>query len=482
MRYAASVLALVAALGVAAPDRAAAAAGSVVAAEMSGFGRVVFTFDKPVKARMRATSGVVVVAFDEALTIDISKIAAQVPSYLSVVRIDPDGKTIRFATTRALRTNVIEAGEKIFVDLLPESWQGLPPPLPQDVVENLAVRARTAEEEIRKTQREREKREVRDVQVRVGQGPTFTRLIFDIGQAVPVDIKQDGDQLNIVFDAALRMDARGVRAQLPETVQALDAETVGGQLKIMIGVANKTEMRAFREDDTVIVDFPRPRAANAPAAEAEILVPQAPAGTARAAVEPPRQEAAPKAPPPPVRAISDVSGMLRPQLRKEDGGLTVTVPFRQTPPAAMFMRNDVLWMVFDTKDVIEAIPVPSDVASGVARIDVDRAAGASILRVTLHKAQPVRVLPLSGSSGGGWTAIVGDGGGKGEPVEPIVLRRGVADNGRTILKARMPALGQVVWIDDPDTGDRLGIVTAQGPAHGLAKGQGFVELQAHPSI
>ncbi len=448
---------------------------------MVGYGRVVFTFDKPVKARMRATSGVVVVSFDEGVTLDVSKLAAQVPGYLSVVRIDPDGRSVRFATARTLRANIIEAGEKVFVDFLPDNWQGQPPPLPQDVVEALAKRARTAEEEVRKTQREREKREVRDVTARVGQGPTFTRLIFDIGQSVPVDIQRDGDQLTIVFDAALRMDARGLRAQLPDTVQAFEAESAGGVLKVMIGVANKTEMRAFREDDTVIVDFPRPRAANMSAAEAEIALPAAPADRPTEPQRPgaPAQQPKAERPAAPLRSVSDATSMLRPQLRKAEGGLTVTVPFRQTPPAAVFMRHDVLWMVFDTRDVVEAVAPPAELAGEVARIDVDRVAGASILRVTLTRPQAVR---LALAEGGGWVATVGDGPARGEPSENIVLRRSVAENGRSVLTARLPSLGQVFWLDDPDTGDRMAVVTALAPVHALGKAQGYIELQAQPTV
>ncbi len=483
LRSAVSVLAFAAALSALSPAPARAASGSVAGSEMNGYGRVVFNLDKPVKATMRATSGVVVVAFDESVAVDVGKLAAQLPAYVSVVRIDPDSRTIRFAMNRPLRVNVIEAGEKVFVDFLPESWQGLPPALPQEVVENLARRARAAEEELRKTQRERDKREVRDVVARVGQGPTFARLIFDVGQTVPVDIKQDGDQLTITFDSALRMDARSIRAQLPETVQALEAETSGGVLKVTIGVAHKTEMRAFREDDTVIVDFPRARAANAPAAEAEIVLPAAQeARPAQPAAAPARAEATPKAQaaPPPVRAVSDAAVMLRPVLSRTDGGIVVTAPLRPSPPAAAFLRNDVLWMVFDTKHVIEAVPVPAEFAGDIARIDVDRVAGASILRVTLQKPQAVRFAPAAG--GAGWTATIGDGGGAGEPSEPVILRRAVAENGRTILKARMPPLGQVIWLDDPDTGDRMGVVTAHGPVHGLSKAQAFVELQAQPTI
>ncbi len=475
------MLALAAVLALSAPRAAVAAAGSVSGTEMNGYGRVIFSLDKPVKAQMRATSGVIVVTFDDSLRIDISKLAAQLPAYISVVRLDPDGRTVRFATTRALRVNVIEAGEKVFVDFLPDNWQGLPPPLPQDVVETLARRARVAEEELRKAQREREKREIRDVQARVGRGPTFTRLIFDVGQTVPVDIKRDGDQLSIAFDAALRLNAQGLRADLPGTVQVFDADTSGGMLRVTIGVANGTEMRAFREDDTVVVDFPQPRAAAAPAAEAEIKLPEGPkapepvAQPPAAAVQPRTQPPAP----PPIRAISDVAQSLRPRVQRQDGTTSITLPFRQTPPAAAFLRHDVLWMVFDTRDPIDAIPVPADAASEIARIDSDRAAGASILRITLQQPKAVR---FTQAQGGGWTALLGDAPQPGNPVETVAIERGVALNGRSVLKARMRALGQVVWIDDPDTGDRMAIVTTLGPTQGLPKPQTFVELQAQATI
>jgi tetratricopeptide (TPR) repeat protein len=476
-RSASSILALVAALSCAEP--AAAADGTVLGTEMNGYGRLVFSLNKGVKATLRASSGVIVLSFDEAVNIDLEKLAAQAPSYLSVVRRDPDGRSVRFATTRPLRTNLMEAGEKIFLDLMPESWQGLPPSLPADIVEQLARRARDAEEQLRKTQREREKRELRDMTARVGTGPTFTRLIFDIGQTVPVDISRDGDQLSLLFDAALQFDVAKIRPSLPETVQTFEAETKGGMLKVTIGIANKTEMRAFREDDTVIVDFPKPREA---AKESDIVLPALtkPAAQAQtsdkasgAPSEPPKTQAAP----PPIKSVSDSAATLRPRLTRAGEGIQVQVPFIGPAPAAAFLRNDVLWMVFDTRDLIEAVPVPEDLRGEVARIDVDRAAGASIVRLTLQSAQSVSFNP--GENGIGWVASIGKA--TGRPTEPLLLKRGVADNGRTILTTRLPSLGQIFWMDDPDTGDRLGVVTANGPAHGLSKMQSFVELTALPT-
>jgi len=481
LRQAASLAALALALSFAPP--AAAAEGTVAGAEMSGYGRFIFSLDKGVRAQVRSSSGVIVLSFDEPITVDVQKLSSQTPGYVSVARRDPDGRTLRFATTRPLRTNLMEAGEKIFLDLLPDTWQGQPPPLPADVVENLARRAREAEEQLRKTQRDREKREPRDMAARIGTGPTFTRLIFEAGQTVPVDIKREGDVLTLSFDAALRLDPAKLKPQLPPSVRSIAAETKAGMLKVSIEVAGGAEMRAFREDDTVIVDFPRPRDA-ASESDAAMPAPVKPAqertATAPSAAAPPPAVSAPAqkaaTPPPALRAISDNAAGVRPQFSRAGGGTQILLPFAGSVPAAAFLRNDVLWMVFDSKERIEASPVPEALRQEIARLDVDRAAGASIVRVTLQNPDAVSFNP---GENGGWVASLGKAPAK--PTETLLLRRGVAENGRTILTTKLPSLGQVFWLDDPDTGDRLGVVTALGPAYGQAKAQHFVELTAMPT-
>ena len=108
LRTASSILAILAALACASP--AAAVDATVAASEMNGFGRFVFSFSKDVKAEVRASSGVVVLSFDEQVNVDLQKLASQVPGYVSVIRRDPDGKTIRFATTRPLRAKPPRSG------------------------------------------------------------------------------------------------------------------------------------------------------------------------------------------------------------------------------------------------------------------------------------------------------------------------------------------------------------------------------------
>ena len=68
--------------------------------------------------------------------------------YISAARRDPDGTAIRLALARKLKVNTIPAGEWLFVDLLPENWKGVMPGLPQEVIDELARRAREAERQL----------------------------------------------------------------------------------------------------------------------------------------------------------------------------------------------------------------------------------------------------------------------------------------------------------------------------------------------
>ena len=77
----------------------------------------------------------------------------QASGYVNAARRDPDGAAVRLALNRKVTVNTMAAGEKLFVDLLPEGWTGLPPGLPQEVVEELARRAREAEKKARAQQR-----------------------------------------------------------------------------------------------------------------------------------------------------------------------------------------------------------------------------------------------------------------------------------------------------------------------------------------
>src|SRR6185369_8624311 len=132
------------------------------------------------EADVRLANGIIVIAFKKPVEVSVDKIAVQSAGYVNAARADPDGIAVRLALGRKVTVNSMAAGEKLFVDLLPEGWSGLAPGLPQEVVEDLARRARDAEKKNRQAQQIARQHTAPPVRVRVGVQPTFTRYTFGL--------------------------------------------------------------------------------------------------------------------------------------------------------------------------------------------------------------------------------------------------------------------------------------------------------------
>jgi hypothetical protein len=140
--------ALLLALAFVASPRAAVAQhvkGEVSAAVENGYARLVFLLTEEIDAQVRLANNIVTITFQKPVDIAVDRLAANASGYVAAARRDPDGKAIRLALARKVTMNSMAAGERLFVDLLPEGWAGLPPGLPRDVIEELARRARDAE-------------------------------------------------------------------------------------------------------------------------------------------------------------------------------------------------------------------------------------------------------------------------------------------------------------------------------------------------
>jgi hypothetical protein len=249
-----------AAAWMAAAGAALAAKATVRGAEMAGYGRAVFDFDTLPQASIKVGNGVLVISFDKPVAFATEKLAIELPNYVSAVRVDPDGKAIRFALQRPFKPSMMEAGDKLFVDLLPDTWKGMPPGLPQDVIDQLSKRAKEAEETARMLARKRASEEPKDLPFRVGTTPTFTRVVFEMPQVAPVEMKRSGDIVELVFEAPLRLDAARLKAALPSLVTSVETEPLPGGMKLTLGIPASSDVRGFREDDTYAIDIPTPKA------------------------------------------------------------------------------------------------------------------------------------------------------------------------------------------------------------------------------
>ncbi|AXS41205.1 hypothetical protein D1F64_15715 [Breoghania sp. L-A4] len=249
-----------------AASRVAAAAevlpADVEARAEDGFGRIVLTFrDRSLLPSFdaRISSGVLRIAFENEVDVKVSDIPLALSDYISVARRDPDGTGIRLALKHDLRINTMEAGEKLFIDLLPPNWTGLPPGLPDDVVQELARRAEAALRRVRELeQAQLENRTGPKVELRIGEHPTFTRLVFDWTLRFDSKFIREDDLVKVIFNHSAELDLSELRARLPVGVVDATAFDADESLNFLMRVDPAVDIRAFREDQTYVIDIVQP--------------------------------------------------------------------------------------------------------------------------------------------------------------------------------------------------------------------------------
>ncbi len=346
---------------------ARAADGSMTARlEPEGYARIVFSFDRLPYADARIANGVLVVTFGEPVSFDPAKAAAPLGDLVSGARRDPTGSSIRIALNRPVKLNAQQAGESYYVDLLPQSWAGLPPPLPRDVIAALTQAAREARDAERRAAA-REKN-LAPLTISGATHPTFRRLVFTVDPRIDVAVTRAGDRAVVRIGAALPFDLAAARAGLPPELADLDARRGDGALTVTAPAPGGKDIRGFREDGTFVVDIdrddadplpqPTPVSAMAQGAAAQDPAIQGSPAQDVAARGAATQDGRPAAAPAPA---SPAAAPARPEESRSPSGaapeapsarrvgqtVRLVFPFARATPAAIFARGRVVWAVFD---------------------------------------------------------------------------------------------------------------------------------------
>ncbi|HWC94968.1 MAG TPA: tetratricopeptide repeat protein, partial [Pseudolabrys sp.] len=217
--------------------------------------------------------------------------------------------------------------------------------------------------------------------------------------------------------------------------------------------------------------------------EAKQAVPPAAPASEQAAV--PKLEAAPKsAPPPTAPELVKNDKTAVPPAPKPDGTVVLRVhqsadslrlefPFVAPTPAAVFMRAETLWLVFDSTAKIDASALVGHANDGVRSATVTRGdEGEAILRVRLSRPR----LTSIAADGSSWTVAIADT--VTAPPRPLAVARSIVGKDRANIVIPFDSPGKLFHIIDPDIGDRLLVVTALPPARGFVRAQDYVELHA----
>jgi hypothetical protein len=199
---------------------AQAVKGEAALSVSAGYARLVLKFERDVAAEAVVAGGILIVRFKTPIDVSVDKLSDAAPGYVSSVRRDPDGTAIRMAITQKVKVNMMAAGERLFVDLLPESWAGLPPGLPAEVVRELSARALAAERALRAQKIADDAKQRPPVRVRASVQPTFVRFVFEMPDGVAVSSSLNVDKFVLAFAAPLTFDLADAKIAMPTNIKS----------------------------------------------------------------------------------------------------------------------------------------------------------------------------------------------------------------------------------------------------------------------
>ena len=448
--------------------------GQLYATEEDGYARLILSFpslDELPPYDFRVDNGVLSVEFEDPVDILLPDVAVTMPNYLSMARIDPDGRGLRLALKDGFNFNRIEAGEKLFVDLMPTTWQGMPPALPQDIIDELAERARQA---AIKAERERKARMAAElnpaVNVRVGRNATFLRVQFDWSVPTEGTFSKKGNVGAATFEWPAEMDLTSLLTSLPPELVSAEAGSSADGVAASFIFAEGVEPRFYAiSPSQYVLDIDI----------AGQALPQLTPGqlTAEASHLAAEAEAQALAAEPQVAALKVATAeTVRPFINVLGNTVRVVFPFEQDTPAAVFRRGDTVWMIFDTVSGIEAPARSAELDEIAGDFAVISSGDTQVVRLDLTQDR----LATLGSEGMAWVLSLGDM--MLSPTEPLALSRRRDIEGSFEMVADIVRPGRVHDFRDPLVGDVLKVVTAFPPARGLTRSLDYVDFNALRSV
>ncbi len=447
--------------------------GQLYAAEQDGYGRLILSFpalDELPKHNFRIENNVLSVEFENPVDIVLPDVGLTMPNYLAIARLDPDGRGLRIGLKTSFNFNRIEAGEQLYIDLMPSSWQGMPPPLPQDVIDELAERARQAAIRAERDRKARMAAELEPmVNVRVGQNATFLRVQFDWTVPTEAAFTKKGNVGAAQFEWPVPMDIAPLMSGLPAEVVSVQAGTSPDGAVTTFVFAEGVEPRFYEiSPRQYVLDIDIAGQGLPVLTRADMEASNAAAGSDAVQAE---------AAQPTISALQPAAAeSITPFVNVLGSTVRVVFPFEQDTPAAVFRRGDTVWMIFDTVSGILPPSASSDFSAIASEFAVIASGDTQVVRIDLTQER----LATLGSEGMAWVLSLGDM--MLNPTEPMSLTRRRDIEGSFEMVADVMRPGRIHDFRDPLVGDMLKVITAYPPARGLTRTLDYVDFTALRSV
>ncbi len=452
------------------------------AEKIDNYARLIINFkeryDLP-EYSLRSENNILILKFTEPVNFTSPNVSEILDQFIIASRTDPDKMGIRFALRKDFLINKMEAGEQLFIDILPADWQGALPGLPEEVVEKLALRTKEALKLAEQKQKEKFIRENNPTAIlHVGKHPSFVRLLVDWSIDVEAEFSFREQEGILSFDWPVPIDLYQLNIDLPKEIISVRNEVDVEGSKIFIEFAKGVKPRFFTNSkrqyiiDVDLLDGVRGEvdlASILPDGEGNI-------GENGDLLGEEFNNSSDRKVTINISAASGRGKIVEPEIEKQGSTIKITYPFEDETAAAVFKRGQTLWMVFETYAFIKEPANLADFAILSDSYSVINGSGTSIVRINL----PANKLATLGSEGRSWVLSLGDI--ILTPGEQISLEKKQNAQGLFEIIARLDRAANIHQIRDPEVGDILEVVTVFPPTLSLLREQSFVEFKALKTV
>lgn len=483
-----------------APQTVTARAGAHV-----GFGRIVFDWPQPVGYTAEISNNRLKIVFERPMRTVLGSVRRNLADYIERVALAPDGKSVTAVLKGSLRLRTFARQNRVVVDLVRRDGA------------TQAATVKTPEPGVAASKRPTPlRRRVLNrspagggavagsspLVVRSGSHGGYGRLVFEWDHRVGYRVDRKGRDVSIRFDRPARVDGARLRRILPPQISSAKAQHLDRGLRIGLVVADGARVRHFRDGNNVVVDIlgkPAP-ALHTPTARNEAQTARN-AAKAEAEVKPAKPEKPKQAAPAivlkPLKAVSNadrfserVRALARKRriekARKQQNapGALVTVDavqigsetsirfnWRKSVAAAVYRRNNVLWIVFDRS---RRIDVPSvRVAGKVLFKSVEQLWVPDVSVLRLAMASPYEV--SAKRDGTTWIVTVGP-----EPkpaARPSRVSTDYTSRGGARIVVEAKDAKHAIRLHDPDLGDMTYVIPLAASSLGTPSGRRFLDFE-----
>lgn len=447
----------------------------------SEFGRIVFDWRSPVKHTAEVSGTTLTIRFGRKFSTSLDHVTANLDKYIRNISLGKDGRSVVAELIGEPRMRSFVNQGDIVVDLAERPQDGtwgasiapppppkpLPKPLPKPVAKKVKPKPAPPPQP------------PPVLKVRTGEHKGFSRVVFDWKRAVDYRLDRHGAKVDIHFDRRATIDSRRLKARLSGKVSEILASDTKRGLRIGLQLPDGARVRHFRDGTRVVVDIlsgdgkssvgnsgPDGKSASGKKMASGRPVSLIRQNAVRAKKPVRRKGRRKKTKFGPMGALVTVD-----VARRAKDELTISFNWRQDAAAAIYQRQQNLWVFFDQSMRIDLGGLKisgKGIVKGVEQYPVSKGA---FLRISLAD----RYASTVHRRGSTWVVDISSQP-RPEVAKPIDVKVESDGLGGSRVLFALPGAMPPIRLHDPEIGDVVSIVPVKNGGHGNSHQRRFVDF------